>query len=444
MKAPGSPADVKATGNFSGFSIQTLNIKENYYMSYLAKDDQDLARLVKEEENRLETTLNLIAAESHCPQSVNEVLGSVLTTKTIEGYPGNRFHAGCVNVDQVEDLAIERAKSLFGAEYANVQPHSGTSCNLAVYFSVLKVGDRVLSMSLPHGGHLSHGHKASITSKCFDFSHYRVNPETEQIDYDQIRKAALEFKPKMIVAGASSYPRLIDYEKVAEIAREVSAYFLVDMAHLGGLVAAKVIPSPVPHADFVTFTCYKTMMGGRGGVILCKEEFGKKIDRAVFPGCQGTSAVNMIAAKALIFKLAAKQSFIDIQKTILKNAEALSQAFKDLGYRIVTGGTDNHLVVIDVSQKGISGKQAENRLESVGIVMNRNVVPSDEDNPGKVSGIRLGSTALAAREMGPQDMKNLARLMDEAMMNDADETTSAKIKEQVIELCKAFPLKPEF
>jgi len=236
-------------------------------MSYLSVDDPDLARLAVKEKNRLETTLNLIAAENHSPQSVLEIMGSVFNTKTIEGYPGKRFHSGCIYADKVENMAIERGKALFGAEYVNVQPHSGTAANLAVYFSVLNVGDRILSMSLPHGGHLSHGHPSSITSKCFKFSHYKVNPDTERIDYNKVRDIALSVKPRMIVAGASSYPRLIDYEKISKIAKEVSAFFLTDMAHLAGLIAAKLIPSPVPYSDFVTFTCYKTMMGGRGGVI---------------------------------------------------------------------------------------------------------------------------------------------------------------------------------
>ncbi len=412
--------------------------------SYLATDDPELAWLVQAEESRLENTLNLIAAESHCPHSIYEVMGSVLNTKTIEGYPGNRFHAGCVNADRIEEIAVERAKKLFGAEYANVQPHSGSSANIAVYFSVLKVGDKILSMSLPHGGHLSHGHKASMTSKCFDFAHYRVNPETERIDYDRVRETALEFKPRMVVAGASSYPRLIDYKTMAEIAREVNAYLMVDMAHLGGLVAGKAIPSPVPHADFVTFTCYKTMAGGRGGVILCKEKYAQTINHGVFPGCQGTSAVNLIAAKALIFKLAEKQSFIDLQKTTLENARALSKAFRDLGYRIVTGGTDNHQVVMDVSGKGITGKEAEDRLEAAGIIMNRNVVPSDENSPGKVSGIRLGTSALAARGMGPDKMAEIAVLMDTAMMKSHLNDAMKKVKAEVLQLCQTFPLKKEF
>ena len=268
-------------------------------MKFLSKDDPEVAELIKKEESRIENTIDLIASENHSPRSIMEVLGSVFNTKTIEGYPGKRFHAGCIYADEVENLAISRGKQLFGAEYINVQPHSGTSANLAVYFSVLEMGDRILAMSLPHGGHLSHGHRASITSRCFEFNHYGVNNKTELIDYDEVRELAHKFKPRMIVAGASSYPRLIDYEKMAEIAKEVSSYLFTDMAHLGGLVAAKVIPSPVPHSDFVTFTCYKTMMGGRGGVILCKQDYGKKIDSAIFPGCQGTSAVNLRARQKI-------------------------------------------------------------------------------------------------------------------------------------------------
>jgi len=409
-------------------------------MLYLSKDDPDLAKLVSDEKNRLETTLNLIAAENHSPQSILEIMGSVFNTKTIEGYPGKRFHSGCIHVDKVENLAIARGKSLFNAEYINVQPHSGTSANLAVYFSVLKTGDRILSMSLPHGGHLSHGHKASITSKCFDFSHYKVNFKTEIIDYEQVREMAHFKRPKMIVAGASSYPRLIDYEKMSEIAKEVSAFFLVDMAHLAGLVAAKVIPSPVPHCDFVTFTCYKTMMGGRGGVILCKEIFGKKIDQAVFPGCQGTSAVNFIAAKALIFKLAMEEKFISIQKKTIQNAGIMARALMEKGYHIISGGTDNHQVIIDLTSKGISGKFAEDCLESAGIILNRNVVPQDENNPGKVSGIRLGSGAISARGMGEPQIHEIIELMDMAMMNPTRKQVVRQVKNLVLKLCLAFPI----
>ncbi len=410
-------------------------------MKYLAQDDPELAGLAKEEALRLETTLNLIAAENHAPWSVNEVLGSVFNTKTIEGYPGNRFHAGCGIVDQVEALAVDRGKRLFGADHVNVQPHSGTSANLAVYFSVLTPGDPVLSMSLPHGGHLSHGHVASITSKCFEFTHYRVDPETERIDYDQIRDLAFKTKPKMIVAGASSYPRLIDYEKIGGIAREVMAFFMVDMAHLAGLVAAGVIPSPVPHSDFVTFTCYKTMVGGRGGVILCKKKFTKKIDQAVFPGCQGTSAVNLIAAKALIFRLAREKAFAVIQEKTLENAKTLARLFQDMGYRIVTKGTDNHQVLIDLTAKGISGKTAEKSLEASGIILNRNKVPRDHAHPGRVSGIRLGTGALAVRGMGPAHMERIARLMDRVMADPDNENTRAAVEKEVLDICQTFPIR---
>ena len=344
-------------------------------------------------------------------------------------------------MDQVENMAIERARSLFGAEYVNVQPHSGTSANLAVYFSVLNVGDRVLSMGLPHGGHLSHGHSASITSQCFNFSHYSVDPQTERIDYDQIRDLALSVKPRMIVAGASSYSRLIDYKKIAGIAGEASAFFLTDMAHLAGLVAANVIPSPVPYSDFVTFTCYKTMMRARGGVILCREAHGRKIDKAVFPGCQGTSSVSMLAAKALIFKLARGKKFISIQKKTLENARVMADAFREKGYRIVSGGTDNHQVLIDLTAKGITGKAAETCLESAGIILNRNVVPKDAENPGRVSGIRIGTGAVSARGMGDAHLRQLVNRMDTVMANPSNKEDLQSVKNWVLNLCQAFPVK---
>ncbi len=412
-------------------------------MSYLSIDDPQLAQIVADEENRLDNTINLIAAENHSPRSILEITGSVFNTKTIEGYPGNRFHAGCENVDRVETLAEERGRALFGAEYVNVQPHSGTSANLAVYFSVLEVGDSILSMSLPHGGHLSHGHRASITSQCFQFSHYEVDPKTGLIDYDRVRDMALSLRPKMLVAGASSYPRLIDYEKMSAIAREVSAYFMVDMAHLAGLVAAGVIPSPVPHSDFTTFTCYKTLMGGRGGVILAREQYGMKLDKAVFPGCQGTTAANLLAAKALIFKLAMEEKFVTIQKKTLENARIMAAAFQEKGYLVVSGGTDNHQVIIDLFAKGISGKTAEQRLEAVEIVLNRNVVPADAARPGKVSGIRLGTGAVSARGMGTDDIRLLVDLMD-LVMSDPDNSTAAeKASSEVAILCSRFPVNGE-
>jgi glycine hydroxymethyltransferase len=409
-------------------------------MQHLSKDDPELAELIRKEESRVENSVDLIAAENHAPQSIMEALGSIFNTKTIEGYPSKRFHAGCVYADQVENLAVSRGKHLFDAEHINVQPHSGTSANLAVYFSVLDVGDRVLAMSLPHGGHLSHGHPASMTSKCFDFRHYTLDSESELIDYDEVRGLAREFKPKMIVAGASSYARLIDYEKMAEIAKDVSAYLMVDMAHIAGLVAAKVIPSPVPHSDFVTFTCYKTMMGGRGGVILCKQKYGEKINSAVFPGCQGTSAVNLIAAKAVIFKLAMKPEFISLQEKTLDNAACFATELAERGFRIVSGGTDTHQVLVDLTSVGMEGNAAEKTLESVGIILNRNVIPSDAENPGRTSGIRLGSAAISVRGMGKNEIVLITGLMNTAMLNHDNKDVQGLVSKEVTEICRRFPV----
>lgn len=409
-------------------------------MPYLKKDDPQLAALVEKETTRIEATLNLIAAENHSPRSIMEVLGSILNTKTIEGYPGRRFHAGCVNVDEIEAIAIQRAQKLFGAPYVNVQPHSGTSANLAVYFSVLNVGDRILSMGLPYGGHLSHGHRASITSKCFEFSHYGVDTQTERIDYDQVRTLARKVKPRMIVAGASSYPRLIDYEKIAAIAAEVDAYSFADMAHLAGLVAGKVIPSPVACCDFVTFTTYKTMMGGRGGVILAKDEFGQRLNSAVFPGCQGTSAVNLIAAKALIFKLAGEPWFIDLQKKTLENAVILASSLEERGYRIISGGTDNHQIIVDLTANGMKGAAAEKALESAGIVLNRNVIPSDARTSGSVSGLRLGSAGITTRGMGPPEMVLIADMINTVLSQPQNPAERRRVAAQVKALCRRYPV----
>jgi len=402
--------------------------------------DPDITHLAAKEKARIENTLNLIAAENHMPAFIFETLGSVFSAKTIEGYPGKRFHAGCTHVDEVEKLAIKRGQALFGADHINVQPHSGTSANLAVYFSVLDIGDRILSMNLAHGGHLSHGHPASITGRCFDFRHYGVDPGTELIDYDQVRRMAAEFRPKMIVAGASSYPRLIDYAKIAEIAKEVSALVLVDMAHLAGLVAAGVIPSPVPHSDFTTFTCYKTLMGPRGGVILCRAPFAKKIDRTIFPGCQGTSAVNLIAAKAVIFKYAREKEFIRTQRQTVKNAVCLAKELGARGFRIVTGGTDNHIVLSDMTLKKLTGDKAEKRLEEVGIITNRNAIPGDEKKTGKASGVRFGTAAIAARGMGEPETKKIAALIDRVLTEDEPRGVYEEVDAGVVELCRQFPV----
>lgn len=411
-------------------------------MQHLLKDDPELVALIRNEEWRIENTLDLIAAENHAPPSIMEALGSIFNTKTIEGYPGKRFHAGCLYADEVENLAISRGKSVFGAEHVNVQPLSGTAANMAVYFSVLEVGDRILAMSLPHGGHLSHGHRASITSKCFRFNHYTLDPETELIDYDQVRELASKFKPKMIVAGASSYSRLIDYELMAEIAKEVSAYLMVDMAHFAGLVAAKVIPSPVVHSDFVTFTCYKTMMGGRGGVILCKERYRDSVDSSVFPGCQGTTPVNLIAAKAVIFKLAQETSFTDFQKKTIENGASLALELGKKGYRIVSGGTDTHQVLVDLTSKGLPGNFAEKKLESVGIILNRNAIPRDAGTPGRASGIRLGSGAISVRGMGRQEVIRLTELIDLTLTHPKEKNVLNQVSKEVSDLCREFPVYP--
>jgi len=409
-------------------------------MQYLPSHDPVVARIIRQEESRIENTLDLIAAENHAPRSIFEAQGSIFSTKAAEGYPGNRFHAGCICADELESLAIERAKRLFGAEHANLQPHSGVSANLAVYFSVLKVGDRILTMKLSHGGHLSHGDPSSITSKCFHFKHYGLNLETERIDYNEVGELAQSFKPRMIVAGASSYPRLIDYEKMAEIARSVSAYFMVDMAHIAGLVAADVIPDPVPHADFVTFTTYKTLNGGRGGVILCRQAHAQKISKSIFPGAQGTPSLNLLAAKAVCFKLALEPEFKARQKKTLENAAAFAAGFEKKGYRIVSGGTDNHLVLVDLRSKDLTGDVAEKTLESVGIIVNRNVIPGDPQRPDITSGIRVGSPAITTRGMAAQEVAQIVNLMDTAMLNNKNHEVLEQVSQEVANLCRMFPV----
>ncbi|MEJ2726992.1 MAG: serine hydroxymethyltransferase [Deltaproteobacteria bacterium] len=410
-------------------------------MQYLVKDDPEVARIIRDEETRVENTLDLIAAENHAPASILEAQGSIFNLKAAEGFPANRFHAGCRHADELEQLAILRAKDLFGAEHANVQPHSGVAANLAVYFSVLDIGDRILSMKLSHGGHLSHGDAASMTSKCFEFQHYGLNPETERIDYDAVENIANQFKPRMIIAGASSYSRLIDYARMAEIANSVAAFLLVDMAHIAGLVAAGAIPGPVPHADFVTFTTYKTLRGGRGGVILCKQNHAERIDRAIFPGGQGTPALNFIAAKAVCFHLAASADFVELQKKTLKNAACFADELERRGYRIVSGGTDNHLVLIDLRPKGLTGARAEKSLESAGVIVNRNIIPGDPEKPDVTSGIRIGSPAVSSRGMAEPQVRQIVRLMDTAMSNDENPRILSRVANEVKDLCKKFPVQ---
>jgi glycine hydroxymethyltransferase len=415
-------------------------MSRGFAMQSLPGHDPEVARIIRQEESRIENTLDLIAAENHAPLSVFEAQGSIFGTKAAEGYPGSRFHAGCIYADELESLAIKRAKRLFGADHANLQPHSGVSANLAVYFSVLEVGDRILTMKLSHGGHLSHGDPSSITSKCFDFKHYGLNLETERIDYNEVAELAQSFRPRMIVAGASSYPRLIEYEKMAQISRGVSAYFMVDMAHIAGLVAAGVIPSPVPHADFVTFTTYKTLNGGRGGVILCRQEHARKISKTIFPGAQGTPSLNLLAAKAVCFKLASEPEFKRQQKKTLENAAAFADGFEKKGYRIVSGGTDNHLVLVDLRSKDLTGDIAEKTLQSAGIIVNRNVIPGDPQRPEVASGIRIGSPGITTRGMGANEVAQIVEWMDKAMANNKNSDILREISRNVEDLCWKYPV----
>jgi glycine hydroxymethyltransferase len=408
-------------------------------MNQLQQDDPALARLIEAESCRIETTLDLIAAESHPPISILEAQGSVFCAKTAEGYPGRRFHGGCRPSDALETLAVARAEALFEAEHANVQPHSGTSANLAVYAAILHPGDKMVALELSQGGHLSHGARASFTGRIFDCRHYGVDPATGRIDYDRIRTLVRAFRPKLLIAGASAYPRLIDYERLAAIASEGSARLMVDMAHIAGLVAARVIPSPVPWSDFVTFTTYKTLMGGRGGVILCRRKHAAAIDAAVFPGVQGTPALNQIAAKALCFARAAGPDFVAMQRAILTHAAGMARELKARGYRLVTGGTDNHLVLIDLRSRGMTGKYAEQRLQAAGIVANRNAVPNDPQSPTLTSGLRIGATGLVARNMGSPEVLKIIELIDRVLTVDGAAVLEA-VAAEIAALCRRFPV----
>jgi glycine hydroxymethyltransferase len=409
-------------------------------MNMLQNADPEVADIIQGELDRQKFTLDMIAAENIAPVSIIEAEASVFTNKAAEGYPGRRFHAGCEYTDKIEILAVNRAKDLFKAEYANVQPHSGVNANIAVYFAMLKIGDPVLSMKLDHGGHISHGAKASLTGHCYQFAHYGTNKETELIDYDEVLKLAKNCRPKMIIGGASSYPRLIDYKKLQEIANDVGAYLLIDMAHIAGLVAAGVIPSPVPHADFVTFTTYKTLMGGRGGVILCKDKYGKKVDQAIFPGVQGTPAVQMIAAKAVCFQNACSEEFRKIQHQIVTNAKQLCRALQAYDYRLVTGGTDNHMALVDLRNKGLKGNVAESALERIGIMANKNVIPHDPENPMITSGLRFGTPALTTRRMKKPEMDRVAEIVNKALTNPDNKSVLQQLQQEVKALCQAFPI----
>lgn len=403
----------------------------------LAKEDPVVMDIIQREIDRQNKHIELIASENFVTEAVMEAMGSQLTNKYAEGYPNKRYYGGCEVVDLVEELAIERLKELFGADHANVQPHSGSNANLAVYFAFLKPGDKVLGMRLTEGGHLTHGSPVNISGTYYNFVDYGVDDKTETIDYDKVMEIAKKEKPKMIVAGASAYPREIDFKKFREIADEVGAFLMVDMAHIAGLVATGLHQNPVPYADFVTTTTHKTLRGPRGGAILCKAEYAKKIDKAIFPGIQGGPLMHVIAAKAVAFGEALKDDFKTYQKSVTNNTKAMAEALIEEGFRLVSGGTDNHLILIDVRTKGLTGKVAEQMLDEVGITTNKNTIPNDPESPFVTSGVRVGTAAMTTRGMGESEMKLIAQLMSQALKEDANKE---EIKSKVHELCKKFPL----
>ena len=402
--------------------------------------DLELAQAMQNELERQRTKLELIASENYVMQPVLEAQGSILTNKYAEGYPKRRYYGGCEFIDVVESLAIERAKQLFNADGANVQPHSGTQANFAVYFATMNPGDTLLGMDLSAGGHLSHGSPVSITGKYFNAVHYGVNKDDELIDYNQVEDLARQYKPKVIIAGASAYPRFIDFEKFATIAKSVGAHLMVDMAHIAGLVAANVHPTPVPYADFVTTTTHKTLRGPRGGMILFKKEHEKILNKAVFPGTQGGPLEHIIAAKAVALKLAMTDDFKEYQKQIVKNAKALSDALMKLGFRLVTNGTDNHLMTVDLRSKQITGKEAEKLLDSVYITTNKESIPFDPLPPNETSGLRLGTPALTTRGMKEPEMVYVAELINKAIEGRNDEKKLEEVRHEVLELTKKFPI----
>lgn len=410
-------------------------------MDELKTVDPEVAKVLADELYRQQNKLELIASENIVSTAVMTAQGSVLTNKYAEGYPGKRYYGGCEHVDVVEQLAIDRAKELFGAEYANVQPHSGAQANMAVFFSLLTPGDTVMGMNLTDGGHLTHGSPVNMSGKYFKIVPYGVNADTEALDYDEVQELANECKPKLIVAGASAYARTLDFPRLAEIAHSVGAYLMVDIAHIAGLVAAGLHPSPIPYADVVTTTTHKTLRGPRGGMILCKDaEFGKQFNKAVFPGIQGGPLMHVIAAKAVAFKEALSPAFKEYAQQIVKNAQVLSKTLQSKGFRIVSGGTDNHLMLVDLTNKGITGKVAQNLLDEVGITANRNTIPFEKLSPFVTSGIRLGSPALTTRGFKEEDMEEVANIIALTLDNPEDEAAKSEARDRVAALCKKFPL----
>ncbi|MBQ7064300.1 MAG: serine hydroxymethyltransferase [Firmicutes bacterium] len=400
--------------------------------------DPILAEAMSQEINRQRNSVELIASENFVSKAVMAAMGSPLTNKYAEGYPGKRYYGGCTYVDVAENLAIERAKELFGAEHVNVQPHSGSQANLAVYFAFLKPGDTILGMSLAHGGHLTHGSPVNMSGAQYNIVSYGVSEETGRIDYDEVERLAKECRPKMIVAGASAYPRILDFERFRKIADEVGAYLMVDMAHIAGLVAAGLHPSPIPYADVVTTTTHKTLRGPRGGMILCKEQYAKQINKAIFPGTQGGPLCHVIAAKAVCFYEALQPSFREYQQQIIRNAQALSEALLDKGFDMVSGGTDNHLMLVDLRRKGITGRKAEKLLEGVGITCNKNAIPFDPEKPTVTSGIRLGTPAVTTRGMKEDDMREIADVINLTLTDP--ENTHDQCVERIQKLLAKYPL----
>ncbi len=404
------------------------------------KEDPEVAKIIENEVERQENTIELIASENFVSPAVMEAQASVMTNKYAEGYPGKRYYGGCKHYDEVEDLAIERVKKLFGAEHANVQPHSGSHANFGVYYAMLEVGDKILAMDLSHGGHLTHGSPVNFSGRNYNVHFYGVDPKTERIDYDEVLRIAKEVKPKLIVCGASAYPRTIDFGEFRYIADKVNAYLMADIAHIAGLVVAGIHPSPFPYADFVTTTTQKTLRGPRGGVIMCKKEYAKQIDKAIFPGLQGGPLMNTIAAKAVGFKEAMKPEFKPYQEQIVKNAKALAKELTNNGFRLVSGGTDNHLMLVDLQDKGMTGKESQKEFEKIGITLNKNSIPFDPLPFWVTSGVRLGTPAVTTRGMKEPEMKEIGKIIAAYVKNRNDDKIKEHLKERVADLCKKFPL----
>jgi len=421
------------------------NTADNFNTDYLreiAAIDPEIAKTIHDEISRQNMGLELIASENFVSEAVLKTVGSVLTNKYAEGYPGRRYYGGCQFVDVAESLAINRAKTLFKSDHANVQPHSGAQANMAVYFSLLTPGDTVLGMDLAHGGHLTHGHPLNFSGKLYDIAAYGVRQDDERIDYEQLAQLAHERKPKMIMVGASAYPRVIDFERIHKVAIEVGAAMVTDMAHIAGLVAADVHPSPVPYSDFVTTTTHKTLRGPRGGLILCREKYAKNLNRSLFPGVQGGPLMHIIAAKAVCLKEAMEPSFVSYQRQVVANAKRLALSLSANGFRLVSGGTDNHLVLVDVFSRGLTGKIAETALEEAGITVNKNAIPFDQNPPMVASGIRLGTPAVTTRGMTEQEMDQIGDLISKVLAKPDDGRVTSMVRTEIENLCQKFPMYP--